>query len=97
MLTFFVCAGVIQPGSYHCLPSAVSAAPQPARQCSLGCECESAVVPAAALPTALNTGGSWLIGHFAEPAERLGPPARQARATAGAWSTTANAAADVIT
>ena len=45
--------------------------------CSLGCECESVVMPAALSPP-LHAGGSQAIGHSAEAAERLGPP--------GAWS-----------
>ena len=56
MLTSLVCAGVFQLGSYHCLPSAgcqcavqqgPRLSPSPPRQRSLGCECESAVMPTA--------------------------------------------------
>ena len=43
------------------------------KQRSLGCECESAVVPAA-LPPPLHASGSSAIGHSAEPAARLGQP-----------------------
>ena len=58
----------------RCLRSAAAAI----RQRSVGCEYESAFVPAA-LPPPLHAGVSWAIGHSAEPAARLGLPI--------AWST----------
>ena len=72
------------------------------RQHNLRCKCESAVVPAA-LPPALQAGGSRVIATLLSPQYAWGSPALgpaagvwQAEPAAGVWRTTANAAADVI-
>ena len=69
---------------------------------SLGCECQSALMPASRLQS-LHAGERRSNGHSAEPV-LLGPPSGASawtRLNSGAWHTTENAAAalaaDVIT
>ena len=96
----FPCLCRSLPTRFLSLPAEHSLRSAAAATRHTGCECESAVVPAALQPQ-LHAGGSRAIGHSAEPAARLGLPSawsrRGAGRTAGAWCTTANAAADVIT
>ena len=59
-------------------------------------KCCRACRPSASAARGLHFGGQ-LATLLTEPAARLGRPALGAGRTAGAWSTTANAVADVIT
>ena len=68
-----------QSGSYHCLPSAVYAAPQRSQHSAASdAKVQSAFMPATD-PPPLHAGGSRAIGSSAEPTACLGPPSAWSR------------------
>ena len=83
MLTALVCAGVLQPGSYHSPSSAVCAAsprPRDSAASDVTVKLLSCLQPFRNRCTRAATGRFGLeIGHSAEPSARLGPPSAWSR------------------